>query len=84
MRVAQSGADGVFDVINSSLVFWEVATLTVAAAVVVVAALVVRRLVKGNAADPARRVLDDRYARGEIGRDEYGQKRRDSRRRRGF
>ncbi len=64
-------ADGILDVINSSLVFWEVATLVVLAAVIAVSALVIRRLVSGRpAATPARYILDERYARGEVDRDE--------------
>ncbi|MDP9456066.1 MAG: hypothetical protein CYG60_23150 [Actinobacteria bacterium] len=38
----------------------------------------IRRLVSGRpAANPARYILDERYARGEVDRDEYERKRRD-------
>ena len=77
MWVAQSGANGVLDVMNRSLVFWEITTLVVLVAVIVVVALAIRRLVRRPAANPARYVLDERYARGEVDRDEYKQKRRD-------
>lgn len=35
------------------------------------------RTARGTTASSARDILDQRYARGEIGRDEYEQKRRD-------
>ena len=79
--VAQSQQpDGVFDVMNRSLVFWELATFVVLVTAIVVVALVVKRLVAGNSANSARHIVDERYARGEIGREEYEQKRRDLRR----
>ena len=80
MWVAQSGSDGVLDVMNRRLVFWEITTLVVLVAVLVVVALAIRRLVRRPAADPARYILDERYERSEIDRDEYEQKRRDLRR----
>ena len=76
MWVAHYQADGVLDVMNRSLVFWEITTLVVLVAVIVVVALAIRRLVR-RPADPARYILDERYARGEVERDEYKQKRRD-------
>ena len=77
--VAQSQQpDGVFDVMNRSLVFWELATFVVLVTAIVVVALVVRRLAaSSSAADPARHFVDERYARGEIGREEYEQKKHD-------
>ena len=81
MGVAQSGSDGVLDVMNRSLVFWEITTLVVLVAVIVVFVLVVRGLVyRKPATTPARCILDERYARGEVDREEYEQKRRDLRR----
>ena len=80
--VAQSQQpDGVFDVMNWTVVFWELATFVILVTAIVVVALVVRRLAASRpAADPARHIVDERYARGEIGREEYEQKRRDLRR----
>ena len=66
---------------NRSLVFWELATFVILVTAIVVVALVVRRLAASRpAASPARHIVDERYARGEIGREEYEQKRRDLRR----
>ena len=71
--------DGVFDIVNSSLVFWEVATLAVVAFLIAFLVLAVRFLVRANrdGESGARGILDERYASGEIDRGEYERKRRD-------
>ena len=83
MGTAQAQPDGVLDFLNKSLVFWEITTLAVMVVVIVVLAVMVWRVVsrrRPTAAIPAHSILDERYARGEIDRDEYEQKRRDLRR----
>ena len=68
-----------FDIVNSSLVFWEVATLAVVAFLIVFLVLAVRFLVRANrdGGSGSRGILDERYASGEIDRGEYEQKRWD-------
>ena len=62
---------------NWSLIFWELVMLAVVVVVLLLLAMLVKRLLWNGAANSARRVLDERYARGEIDRDEYERKRRD-------
>ena len=64
---------------DQNLSFREIATLAAVIAVTVVLALVVRGLVsrRPTAAAPARHILDERYAKGDVDRDEHEQKRRD-------
>lgn len=72
-------ADGAFDLTNWSLVVWEMVALALAVFLIVFFVLATRFLIRANRNEvgSARRILDERYASGEIDRGEYEQKRRD-------
>lgn len=67
--------DGVFDLMNWWLVFWEVVALAVVVFLIVFFVLAVRFLIRANRGDSvaAHRVLDERYVSGEFDRGEYEQ-----------
>ena len=56
--------------------WWGVGTLLFWAAVIVVGVLVVRRAGRSETEDSARRILDERFARGEIDAEERSARRR--------
>ncbi len=73
-RGKESGVqDGVFDLMNWWLVFWEVVALAVVVFLIVFFVLAVRFLIRANRGDgvAAHRVLDERYVSGEFDRGEY-------------
>lgn len=61
-----------------SLLFWEVLSFLALLLLALWAGRIIRRRIRsGSPGGDARRILDERYARGDLSRNEYEQMRRD-------